>query len=305
MLIEVCGRQCLPVDGIARAVQAASGADVAIVLVGDTEEQETETKDRTNLSLPGEQSILVEAVCAANPRTVVVVHAGMPVDLECAEGASALLYGWFAGQEVGPALADVLIGVREPGGRLPFTIAALEDYPATSTQPDADNRLHYTESVFVGYRHFDKEKIEPTFAFGHGLGYGEFTYGGFEVEGTSCEKEARARVVVRNVGACRSKEVVQLYLSELAPLLPCPLQELAAVAVVHLDPGESQEVVLVLPPRAFARWDVHEHSWVEQAGVFRGSVGRSSRDVRCSVEFERVEGGRAGDGDVEREQTFP
>jgi beta-glucosidase len=303
MLIEVCGRECLPVDGIARAVQAASDADVAIVLVGNTEEQETETKDRTSLSLPGDQARLVEAVTAANPRTVVVVHAGMPVDLGCARGASALLYGWFAGQEVGPALADVLTGEREPGGRLPFTIGErLEDYAAASTQPDAANQLHYDESVFVGYRHFDTQKIEPVFAFGHGLGYGNFAYGDLVVEETHCGEAAHASVVVTNVGPSRAKEVVQLYLSELAPYVPRPSQELAALAVVHLEPGESLEVDLVLASRAFSTWDVNTHSWVEREGVFRAAVGRSSRDLRSSVELVRV---RRAIGHGAAEQATP
>ena len=247
MLIEVCGRRNVyPSTASPGLFEAASDADVAIVLVGNTEEQETETKDRTNLVVAGRpSSILVEAVTAANPRTVVVVHAGMPVDLGCAQGASALLYGWFAGQEVGPALADVLTGEREPGGRLPFTIGErLEDYPAASTQPDAANELHYNESVFVGYRHFDTEKIEPAFAFGHGLGYGNFAYGDLMVEETNCGEAAHASVVVTNVGPRRAKEVVQLYLSELAPHVPRPSQELAALAVVHLEPGESREVEL-------------------------------------------------------------
>ena len=289
ILVEVCGQRRLPPDGIAVAVRAAADADIAIVLVGNTEEHETESKDRTNLCLPGDQALLVESVTTANPRTVVVVHAGMPVDLGCARDASALLYGWFAGQEVGPALADVLIGEREPGGRLPFTIGEhLEDYPVASTKPDAADELYYTESIFVGYRHFDTQEIEPSFAFGHGLGYGKFEYGDLEVEETRRGETARASVVVTNVGSRRAKEVVQLYLSKLAAEVPLPTQELAALAVVHLDPGESRRVQLDVAPRSFSTWDVGGHSWVEWEGRFSAAVGRSSRDLRSRVELLRL-----------------
>ena len=236
LFVEVCARRRLPPDGIARAVRAAAEADVAILLVGNTEEHETETKDRTNLSLPGDQALLVESVTTANPRTVVVVHAGMPVDLECAKSASALLYGWFAGQEVGPALSDVLMGEREPSGRLPFTIGRrLEDYPVRSTAPDAVDQLHYDESIFVGYRHFDAQSIEPAFAFGHGLGYSTFVYGDLEVEESRRGETVHASVVVTNVGPRRAEEVVQLYVSKLAARVPRPEQELAALRVVYLS----------------------------------------------------------------------
>ena len=289
LFVEVCARRRLPPDGIARAVRAAAEADVAILLVGNTEEHETETKDRTNLSLPGDQALLVESVTTANPRTVVVVHAGMPVDLECAKSASALLYGWFAGQEVGPALSDVLMGEREPSGRLPFTIGRrLEDYPVKSTEPDAVDQLHYDESIFVGYRHFDAQSIEPAFAFGHGLGYSTFVYGDLEVEESRRGETVHASVVVTNVGPRRAKEVVQLYVSKLAARVPRPEQELAALRVVYLEPGESRKVQLELAPRAFSTWDVGEHSWVEWEGTFSAAVGRSSRDVRSRVELLRL-----------------
>ena len=288
MIVEACGRRCLPSDGVERAARAAADADVVIVLVGNTAENESESSDRETVALPGEQGVLVRAVAAANPRTVVVVNAGAAVDLVCAQDAPAVLYSWFGGQELGPALADVLVGGQEPAGRLPFTIASdPDDYPAYSTRPDADNQVHYDESIFVGYRHFDTQKIEPAFPFGHGLGYGQFVYRDLIVEGTSHGETAHVSVTVQNVGLRRSKEVVQVYLSELAPTVSRPAQELAAVATVHLDPDESQVVRLTVPPRSFSFWDVAEHRWQERTGAFRVAVGRSSRDLRAGAELMR------------------
>ena len=165
-----------PDELIAEAVVAAAEADMAVVVVGTTEEVESEGFDRTTLALPGRQDELVRRVAAANPRTIVVVNAGSPVELPWADEVAAVLLTWFPGQEAGHALADVLLGAAEPGGRLPTTwpvVAA--DCPVLSTTP-VDGVLPYDEGVFIGYRAWDRAGAVPRFGFGHGLGYTSWAY---------------------------------------------------------------------------------------------------------------------------------
>ena len=216
-----------PADRLERAAAAAANADVAILLVGTADDIEAESVDRPSTALPGEQEELGRRVLAANPSTVVVVNAGSAVDLAWARAAPAVLYAWFGGQEMADALAAVLAGELEPGGRLPLTLAREHpDWPAYDTTPDTDGRLHYRESVFVGYRHFDARGLEPEFCFGHGLGYTEFDYEDLRVS------RLRAEVGIRNVGARPGKEVVQLYVAPPSGRVPRPPRELRAFTAV-------------------------------------------------------------------------
>src|SRR5215469_15320338 len=150
------------------AVAAAAEADVAVVVVGSAESSESEGYDRDTLTLPGRQDELVTRVAAANPRTIAVVNAGMPVLMPWAGRVAAVLYAWLPGQAMGEALADVLLGHREPGGRLPVTLPVAEaDCPVLHAQPH-DDRLDYAEGLFIGYRGYDAAEIAPRFPFGHG-----------------------------------------------------------------------------------------------------------------------------------------
>ena len=177
------------------AVALAASSDVAVVVVGTTAEVESEGFDRTSLALPGRQDELVRKVAAANPRTVVVVNSGAPVLLPWAGEVAAVLLTWFGGQEFGNALADVLLGEAEPGGRLPTTWPASEE-GLPSAQPD-DGVLSYTEGLFIGYRAFDRDGREPLFPFGHGGGYTTWSYESITVD---CD-EANA-VLASRVSRC-------------------------------------------------------------------------------------------------------
>jgi beta-glucosidase len=264
-----------PADMLERAVRAAADADAVVLLVGTSEDLERESDDRTTTELPGEQPELIRRVLAANPNTVVVVNAATAVDLDCARNASTVLYVWYPGEAFGPALVDVLTGQREPSGRLPLTIGARhEDYAAWSTIP-VDGRLEYPESVFVGYRHFDRAGLEPEFCFGHGLGYGEWAYDAVRVDGFAVD------VDVRNTGDRRSKEIVQLYVAPPEGAVPRPPLELRAFAPVTLDAGETATVSFELDERAFSYWD---SGWRADPGTYRILVGRSSRDIRLEEE---------------------
>ncbi|HET9733266.1 MAG TPA: glycoside hydrolase family 3 C-terminal domain-containing protein [Acidimicrobiales bacterium] len=278
-----------PDDSLDRATAAAAAADVAVVIVGTGPARETEGRDRPDLALPGLQGELVRAVCAANPRTVVAVAAGAPVDLACADGAAAVLQTWFAGQEAGPALADVLTGRAEPGGRLPTTIPYdLADTPSHPWYPGTDGRQPYGEGVFLGYRGFDEAGAEPRFCFGHGLTYGQFDISDLQVDASRWRSHGEVEVsaTVANVGDRAGSEVVQFYVEHPDASVPRPPRELKAFAKVRLDPGHLATVSRTLPARAFQHWSEDARAWTFEPGRFVIRGGRSSRDLPESVEID-------------------
>jgi beta-glucosidase len=266
---------------LARAAAAARDADVAIVVVGTTNQVESEGFDRTSLVLPGRQDDLVRVAAAANPRTIVVVNSGSPVLMPWRDEVAAVLLSWFGGQEMGNALADVLLGRVEPGGRLPTTWPARqEDVPVLSTQP-VDGALAYAEGVHIGYRAWLRSGTRPAYPFGHGLGYTTWSYENLAVAG------GVATVRVRNTGGRAGKEVVQVYLSRPDSPLDRPVRWLAGFAVVRAEPGESVTVEVPLDRRAFQYWSVKEHAWVEEPGTFQLYAGRSVTDTPLHVLVER------------------
>ncbi|WFB09748.1 glycoside hydrolase family 3 C-terminal domain-containing protein [Streptomyces sp. LX-29] len=272
-----------PDELIEEAVAAAAAADTAVVVVATTARVESEGFDRTDLRLPGRQDELVARVAAVNPRTVVVVNSGAPVELPWREEVAAVLLCWFPGQEGGAALADVLSGACEPGGRLPTTWPArLSDAPVSRVVPAA-GVLDYAEGVFIGYRAWDRAGATPAYPFGHGLGYTDWAYECLEA--TPDGGTVRATVRVRNVGPRPGREVVQIYLAPLAdgggPERPA--RWLAGFAGVFAAPGEAVEVTVPLRRRAFEVWDDATRSWRFLAGAYAVEAARSVADRRLST----------------------
>ena len=258
---------------LAEAEMAARASDVAIVIVGTTEEVESEGFDRATLALPGQQDDLVRRVAAVNPRTIVVVNAGSPVELPWADDVAAVLFAWFPGQEAGHALADVLLGKAEPGGRLPTTwpvVAA--DCPVLSTTP-ADGRLAYDEGVFIGYRAWDRHRVAPRYAFGHGHGYTTWRYEGIETSDAD-----QVSVTVRNTGDRPGREVVQIYVGPIGrPDASRPRRWLAGFAGVTAGPGELATVTIELPERT---WQIWADGWSSVSGEYMIEAAHSIDDVR-------------------------
>ena len=276
-------------DAMERAVAAAATAEVAVVVVGTDTVWESEGRDRKNTTLPGRQDELVRRVAAVNDNTIVVVNAGCPMELPWADEVQAIVYAWLPGQEFGHALADVLLGRAEPGGRLPVTIArAAADFPAYDTRPGPDGELVYKEGVNVGYRGFDVAGVEPRFPFGHGLGYTTFEYDSMSLssDGLADGEPLELRIKLRNAGTRTGKEVVQVYVADLQSSVARPPRELKGFAVVRLKAGEAAELVLALEDRDLAYWDVERHSWRIEPGRFEIQVGHSSRDIRLRESFE-------------------
>jgi beta-glucosidase len=263
------------------AVRAAAAADVAVLVVGSAETTESEGFDRETLRLPGRQDELIERVSAANPRTVVVVNAGMPVLMPWAGRVAAVLYAWLPGQAIGEALADVLLGRAEPGGRLPVTMPVREaDCPVLRAVP-VGGRLDYDEGLLIGYRGYDAAGTAPLFPFGHGLGYTTWSYELLEAGALvlAAGADLSISVTVRNTGDRPGLEVVEAYVA--GPAADGrPVRVLGAFGRVAAGPGELARVTLTLPARVFGRYDTEAARWAWPAGEFTVSVGRSSRDLR-------------------------
>lgn len=268
-----------PDELIAEAVEAARAADTAVVVVATTERVESEGFDRKDLRLPGRQDDLVRAVAAANPNTVVILNSGSPVELPWRDEVAAVLLDWFPGQEGGAALADVLTGAYEPGGRLPTTWGSLTDAPVTQVTP-VDGELPYAEGVFIGYRAWQKEGRTPSYAFGHGLGYTDWTYESVKVEGST------ATVRVTNSGTRAGREVVQVYLAPTEADAERPVRWLAGFAGVEAGPGESVEAGVELPRRAFEIWDETANAWAFVKGSYGVQAGRSIADLRVTTTID-------------------
>ena len=291
-------------EELARAAALARDADVAVVVVGTTEEVESEGFDRASLALPGGQDELVRRVAAVNPNTIVVVNSGAPVLLPWVDQVAAVLLAWFPGQEFGNALADVLFGLAEPGGRLPASWPASEE-GLPSTQP-VDGTLRYDEGLFIGYRGYDRDGRAPRYRFGHGLGYTTWEYldatvpaaGTVPAIGTvpamgivpamdivpATGIAADVAVRVRNSGDRPGREVVQVYASHPGSAIERPVRWLAGFATVDAQPGEEVTVRVPLHRRAFEHWDVSEGAWALEPGDYQLSAGRSSGDLRLSTQ---------------------
>lgn len=278
----------LPEDPIAAAVEAAATADVAIVFAGLTNEWESEGFDRPDMRLPGGQDELIRRVAAANPRTVVVLNCGSPVEMPWLDEVPALLQAWYAGQEMGHAIADVLFGDVSPSGRLPVTFPRrLQDNPAYINYPGENGQVRYGDGLFVGYRYYDAKQIEPLFPFGYGLSYTEFSYGDLTLdrEQLGPGEALEARLTIANRGSRPGQEVVQLYLHDEESSLRRPPKELRRFAKVMLQPGEEQTVTFTLDGDDLAFYDPAYGGWISEAGAFQLLLGPNAADIRRRARF--------------------
>ncbi|MGO8955851.1 MAG: beta-glucosidase family protein [Streptosporangiaceae bacterium] len=278
------GPPMAPADDLLDEAEAvARASEVAVVVVGTTEEVESEGFDRKTLTVPGRQDELVRRVAAANPRTVVVVNAGSPVEMPWADEAAAVLLVWFPGQEAGSALADVLLGAAEPGGRLPTTWPVVAgDCPVLSVTPSG-GKLHYDEGVFIGYRAWQRAGTAPRYSFGHGNGYTSWAYEELKTGGWTAYAPAdgkRVTVTVRNTGARPGREVIQLYVRPAVPDGDRPERWLAGFASVAANPGETVMATIELPERAFQIW---ADGWQTVKGEYVIEAAHSIADIRLST----------------------
>jgi beta-glucosidase len=245
-------------DPVRRAVELAAECDIALVVVGTTDDWESEGHDRDTLDLPGRQVELIRAVAAANKKTIVLVNTGAPVDMSWANEVPSVMQIWFGGQEMGHAVVDVLLGEADPGGRLPTTIPErIEHTPAYGNFPGEHGQVRYGEGVFIGYRWYEARHLPVRFPFGHGLSYTTFEIGQPDCDDTeiSSDQKVTIRVPVTNIGKRVGTEVVQVYVAPRNSSVQRPKKELKNFAKVNLNPGESTVVTIELSPRDFAFWN--------------------------------------------------
>lgn len=263
-----------------RLIAAAHDADAVLVFAGIDHSLDTEGQDRSNMKFPDPQQSLIQQVAAANPKTIVTLLNGSPLELGgWINQVPAILEAWYPGMEGGTAIAEVLFGKINPSGRLPFTWPKrLEDSPAHAVGYENNDYVYYKEGVFVGYRYFDTRNVEPQFPFGCGLSYTTFNYKKLKL--TQQQGEVAVTVAVTNAGKVAGADTVQLYIREIKPVLERPIHELKSFQKISLLPGETKEVAFHLDREAFSCFSPDSHDWTMKPGRFEIQVGESSRDIR-------------------------
>lgn len=291
-----------PEELTAEAVKLAKDADVVLFFGGlnKSDHQDAEGSDRETMSLPYGQDQLIRELVKSNPNLVVVNISGTGVAMPWVDEVPAILQAWYLGSETGNALASVLAGDVNPSGKLPYTYYAsldqvgahvMGEYPGHKSVDKLGNEvmdIPYNEGIYVGYRYIDKNKLRPTFPFGHGISYTTFDYG----KATSPkvfknnDDKIKVSVPVTNSGKKAGKETVQLYVRDVKSSVDRPVKELKGFKKVNLAPGETQEVVFEIGRDALSYFDADKHEWVMEPGEFEILIGASSGDIRSKTSFK-------------------
>lgn len=291
-------------EEIAReAEEVAKDADLVLFFGGlnKSNHQDCEDTDRQTYDLPYGQNELIERLYKANPNLVVVNISGTGVAMPWASKVPAIVQGWYIGSEAGHALADVISGDVNPSGKMPYTLYASLDqvgahklgaYPGTKRYDEAQKDtiwdMPYNEGVFVGYRFTEKNKLKPTFPFGHGLSYTTFSYGKPTISAPTMTSDGKltVSVPVTNTGSRAGAETVQLYIRDLKSSVERPVKELKGFSKVNLQPGQTEVVKFEITPQQLSFFDEKSHSWTAEPGKFEAIIGSSSADIRAKVPFE-------------------
>ncbi|ACS99517.1 beta-glucosidase [Paenibacillus sp. JDR-2] len=268
-----------------QAIEAAKAADTAIIFAGLPDRYESEGYDRKHLRMPANQNQLIEAIAAVQSNVVVVLLNGSPVEMPWIGQVDSVLEAYLGGQAVGGAIADVLLGIANPSGKLAETFPVkLSDNPSFLFFPGEGNRVEYREGIFVGYRYYDTKQVKPLFPFGHGLSYTSFAYSGLLLSRKEMldTDTLEVQVTVQNTGSMAGKEIVQLYVRDVDSTVMRPTKELKQFAKVDLQPGEATTVTLTLDKRSFAYYNVQVKDWHVESGQYEILIGRSSEDIALS-----------------------
>ena len=279
---------CRPPDPknlLEEAVKIAKQSDAVVLVVGTNSDWETEGNDRKGLGLPSDQDVLIKKVLAANKNSVLVLNTGSPVSMPWIKSCPAILQTWFPGQEFGNALAEILFGKESPSGKLPTTYPKkLSDTPAYSCYPGKNLQMDYKEKLLVGYKWYEKKKIEPLFPFGHGLSYSKF-----ELKKVSLLKkkhEIKIKVKLKNIGNFSTFETVQCYLERKAVKADTPKKKLVDFKKLKVTKDKSKKLTLKVSKRDLSEWDVKKSKWEIARGDYVIHVGTSVRDISITEEIK-------------------
>ncbi len=272
----------------AEALRAAEGCDAVVILAGLPERFETEGVDRKHLSLPENQNRLIEKLSRANRNTVVVLHNGSPVEMPWAGDIPAILEMYLGGDGVSEATLSILFGESNPSGKLAETFPVkLEDNPSYLNFPGEQGDVHYREGIYVGYRYYDKKKMDVLFPFGHGLSYTSFSYSDIAISKDAFDEGEAVEVsfTITNTGGREGAEAAQLYIGAKESKVQRPVRELKGFEKVHLAPGESKTVTFPIDKQSLAYYETRLDDWFAESGVYTVEIGSSSRDIRLKTEI--------------------
>lgn len=271
---------------ITEACNLAKNASKAVVFIGLTDDYESEGFDRSTMKLPDGHNRLVEAVSRVNDNVIVVLEGGSPVEMPWADDVKAILNAYLGGQSVAPAIVDVLTGKANPCGKLAETYpVCLKDTPTSFRYPDSKEDVQYRESIFIGYRYYDKVERNVRFPFGFGLSYTSFEYSDIKLKKKNLTKGEGAKVTftIKNTGNVAGSEIAQVYVAKPESKIFRAPKELKGFVKIHLDPGEEKKVTVELDDRAFAFWNTATEDWCVESGEYKILVGASSRDIRLEA----------------------
>tara|TARA_B100000287_G_C20671664_1_gene793611 strand:+ start:2160 stop:4607 length:2448 start_codon:yes stop_codon:yes gene_type:complete len=278
------------VDLFQEAKDAASNADEVILIVGTNSDWETEGNDRADFNLPAQQNSLIDAILDINQNTTLVINTGSPVNMPWVKKPNAIIQSWFAGQEFGNALFDILFGKVNPSGKLPTSFPSnIEDTPAYKTYPGNDLQMNYDEKLLVGYRWYEKNSTKPLFCFGHGLSFTKFVYENLNVT-LEQNMEVSCKFVVRNSGDISGLETAQCYVGFSDPLPGEPLKTLQGFIKKNIKPSEAKDFEIKLFPRNFSYWSVDTKSWKIREGSYQIYIGSSSENIylNATINLQQV-----------------
>ncbi len=280
---------------LSEAVETAKNADIAIIFAGLPDTFESEGYDRTHLDMPNCQNHLIDCICEVQKNVVIVLHNGSPIRMPWLNKVNAILEMYLAGQASGAAAVDLLTGRANPSGKLAETFPCrLEDNPSFLNFPGNRSKVFYNEGVFIGYRYYDKRKMDVLFPFGYGLSYTTFEYSNLKLEVNGKAQEPAAisaldtdtitiSVDVTNTGNVSGKEIVQLYVKNFIGIENRPEKELKDFAKVSLQPGETKTISFTLNYRSFAYYNETAKDWFVESGLYHILIGASSRDIRLDA----------------------
>ena len=273
------------VDIFQEAIETASSADEVLLIVGTNSDWETEGNDRADFNLPANQNKLIEAILEANQNTVIVINTGSPVHMPWEKKANAIVQTWFAGQEFGNALVDILSGQVNPSGKLPTTFPAkIEDTPAYRIYPGNDLQMNYDEKLLVGHRWYETKSIKPLFCFGHGLSYTKFNYQNLEIA-TGNDFAVSCKFEVQNIGDISGFETAQCYVGFSEPLSQEPCKTLQGFVKEEIGANELKKLEIKLGPRNFSYWSVDTNSWQIRRGTYKIFIGSSAENILLEADI--------------------
>jgi beta-glucosidase len=268
---------------LSEAFEAAKKSSTVIIFVGLPEDVETETHDRENYGMPDSHVKLIEVVAKANKRVIVVLQNGSAISLvPWMNNVAAIVEAWLGGEAGAAALADVLFGIVNPSGKLSVSFPEkIEDTPGYLNFPGENGRHLYQEGVFVGYRYYEKKKIEPTFPFGYGLSYTDYLYSSLTIDQDKITDDETLVVSfkVENIGDRAGKVIAQVYIKPCQSRLKRPVKELKNFVKIHLEPGETKDVSVTLSGVDFSYYDDHNKTWVVESGDYIICVGENSDNI--------------------------